>query len=185
MPEIKAVIVMDSDGARIAAKYYSRGTFPDRASESELEKKLFRKARGVGSAAGAAAKVDTEVALVDGCTAVYKWSGGDLLFFVVGGGDENELVLVAVLDALYEALALLLRGTMDKRNVLHNLELLLLAMDETVDGGIILELDPREIDARVMLKGAVPESISSYKELTVGAVVDKLKDRAQKQFQRP
>jgi hypothetical protein len=183
MPEIKAMIVMDGEGARVAAKYYSRGSFPDRASETELEKKLFRKARGAG--AGAAAKTDTEVALVDGCTAVYKWSGGDLLFFVVGGGDENELVLVAVLDALCEALALLLRGGVDKRNVLQNLELLLLAMDETVDGGIILELDPREIDARVMLKGAVPESISSYKELTVGAVVDKLKDRAQKQFARP
>ena len=179
MPEIKAMLVLDGEGARIAAKYYSRATFPDRASEMDLEKKLFRKARG------SAGKADTEVALVDGCTAVYKWAAVDLLLLVVGGGDENELVLVAVLDALHESLGLLLRGTVDKRNVLHNLELLLLAMDETVDGGIILELDAREIDARVMLKGAVPESISSYKELTVGAVVDKLKDRASKQFQRP
>jgi hypothetical protein len=48
MPEIKAMIVMDGEGARVAAKYYSRGSFPDRASETELEKKLFRKARGAG-----------------------------------------------------------------------------------------------------------------------------------------
>lgn len=176
MPEIKSLVVMDGDsGARIAAKFFNRADFPDRTSEVELEKKLFRKARATG------VKVDAEIALVDGYTAVFKQSG-DVIFFVVGGADENELILVAVLDALFDAVASLLRGIVDKRNVLHNLELLLLAMDETVDGGIPLELDPREIDARVMLRGAVPESISSYKEMTVGQVVDKLKDRAQKQF---
>ena len=175
MPEIKALVVLDDEGTRIAARYYARGSFPDRASETEAERRLFRKARG------SSAKTDAEVALIDGMTCVYKWSA-DLCFFVVGGGDENELVLVAVLDAVFDSVSALLRGTMDKRNVLANLELLLLAVDETIDGGIILELDPREIDARVMLKGAVPESISSYRELTVGAVVDKLKDRAQKQF---
>lgn len=175
MPEIKALIVLDGEGTRIAARYFARGSFPDRASEAEAERRIFRKARG------AAAKTDTEVALVDGLTCVYKWST-DVIFIVVGGGDENELILVAVLDALFDAVASLLRGAVDKRAVLGNLELLLLAMDETVDGGIILELDAREVDSRVMLKGAVPESISSYRELTVGAVVDKLKDRAQKSF---
>jgi hypothetical protein len=175
MPEVKALIVLDGEGARIAAKYFNRADFPDKSSQAELEKKLFRKARGAGS------KGDVEVALVEGYTAVFKQCS-DVIFFVVGGGDENELILVAVLEALCNAVTSLLRGAVDKRNILHNLELLLLAMDETVDGGIILELDPHEIDARVMLKGAVPESISSYKEMTVGAVVEKLKDRAGKQF---
>lgn len=175
MPEVKAVLVLDNEGSRIAAKYFNKGDFPDKASQADIEKKLFRKARGAGS------KVDAEVALVDGYTAVFKHSG-DVTFFVLGGGDENELILVSVLEALFDAVASLLRGSVDKRAVLGNLELLLLAIDEAVDGGIILELDPREIDARVMLKGAVPDAISSYKEMTVGAVVDKLKDRASKQF---
>lgn len=175
MPEIKAFIVLDGEGTRIAAKYYSRAYFPDHASETEIEKKLFRKARGVAS------KTDAEIVLIDGFTCVFRWSG-DVIFFVIGGGDENELILVSVVDAIYESLSLLLRGTVDKKNIFQNFELLLLAMDETINGGIILELDPREIDARVMLKGAVPETISSYRELTVGAVVDKLRDRAQKGF---
>jgi hypothetical protein len=89
---------------------------------------------------------------------------------------------VAVLDALYEAVAGLLKGAVEKRSILHHLELLLLALDELVDGGVIFEIDPAAIEARVMLRGAVPESISSYSEMTVGAVIDRAKDRLAKQF---
>jgi hypothetical protein len=38
------------------------------------------------------------------------------------------------------------------------------------------------VEARVMLRGAVPDSISSYKEMTVTAVFDKARDRVAKQF---
>jgi len=175
LPEVKAVVLLDNEGARIAARYFNRADFSDKAAQADLEKKLFKKARAASS------KAETEVVLLDGYTAVIRHVG-DVIFCAVGHGDENELILVSVIEALVDAVSSLLRGAVDKKNVLHNLELLLLAIDETVDGGVIMELDAREIDARVMLKGAVPDSISSYKEMTVGAVVDKLKDRAAKQF---
>ena len=55
-------------------------------------------------------------------------------------------------------------------------------MDELVDGGVLLEMDPSAIVARVMLRGAVPDSISSYREMTMGQVLDKARDRVAKQF---
>lgn len=175
MPEVKAIIILDGEGGRIASKYYIRDEFPDKLSQTEMEKKLAKKARASN------ARIDTEIALVDGYTAAFKL-GVDVSVFVVGGGDENELIMVAVLEAVFEAVALLLRGAFDKKNILANLELVLLAVDECVDGGLILELDPHAIESRVMLKGAVPDSISSYKEMTIGSVVDKLRDRTAKQF---
>lgn len=175
MPEVKAVVLLDSEGARLAAKYYSREEFGDKLVQADLERKLAKKSRSSG------ARLDAEVALVDGYTAAFKL-GTDVTLFVVGSGDENELILVAVLETLYEAVSGLLRGAVDKRSLLGSLELMLLAMDETIDGGIILDLDADAIQARVMLRGAVPDSISSYKEMTIGSVVDKLRDRTAKQF---
>ncbi|CAN0483164.1 unnamed protein product, partial [Discosporangium mesarthrocarpum] len=72
----------------------------------------------------------------------------------VGSADENELILTAVLDALYEALTVLLRGQVDRRTMLENLAQVLLTMDELVDAGRILEIDPSAISNRVMMRGA-------------------------------
>ena len=44
-------------------------------------------------------------------------------FIVAGDSEENELILVAVLDALVDSLSSLLKGMVEKRTVLHQLEL--------------------------------------------------------------
>jgi hypothetical protein len=72
----------------------------------------------------------------------------------VGGLDENEVVLSMVLTAFHEAVALLLRGAVDKKTVLENLDLVLLALDEIVDRGLILETDPSTAAARASMAGA-------------------------------
>lgn len=46
--------------------------------------------------------------MFDGITAVYR-SNVDLLFYVVGSQDENELMLMSVLATFYDAVAILLR----------------------------------------------------------------------------
>jgi hypothetical protein len=45
---------------------------------------------------------------------------------------QNELILVAVLDAIFDTVNSLLRGQADKRTMLENLELVLLTIDEVV-----------------------------------------------------
>lgn len=45
---------------------------------------------------------------------------------------KNELILVGVLDAIFDTVATLLRGQVDKRTMFDNLELVLLTIDEAV-----------------------------------------------------
>jgi len=79
---------------------------------------------------------------------------GDLIFYVTGAVSENELVLCAALQALFESVSLLLRGQLDKKTALENLDLLLLCVDEVVDAGLILETDPQTVASRVAMRGA-------------------------------
>ena len=175
LPEVKAIVILDAEGARVACKYYSRDDFPDKLAQADFERKVFKKTRN------SQARLDPEVAILDGLTVVFK-SGVDVTFAVVGGSDENELILVGLLDALFDTVGNLMKTQPDRRALHNNLELLLLTIDEMVDGGVILEVDPVLVESRVMLRGAVPDSISSYKELTVGAVLDKARDKVAKQF---
>ena len=46
--------------------------------------------------------------MFDEVVVVYKFIG-DLMFFVTGSQDENELILYQVLQGFYEAVSLLLR----------------------------------------------------------------------------
>ena len=65
---------------------------------------------------------------------LYK-SSIDLTFYVVGPEYENELMLQNVLYAFHDAVSLLLRHQVEKRSVLENLDLVVLALDETIDDG--------------------------------------------------
>ena len=140
-----------------------------------FEKKLHAKTRNPGS------RMEAEIVIIDGNTCVYK-GGTDVVFYVVGGGKENELILVAVLDALFDALSLLLRDEMEKRRLLDNLDLLMLGVDELVDGGVILEVDHRAIASRVLMKGS--DSDTPLNELTISQALATAKDQIAKSFQR-
>ena len=49
------------------------------------------------------------------------------------------------------------RGSVDKKTVLENLDLALLAIDEVVDRGLILETDPATVAQRASMAGAEGE----------------------------
>jgi coatomer subunit zeta len=96
---------------------------------------------------------------------------------VVGGADENEILLFNVILALRDSLNILLkyvhcytalsssvgftvarillvaycfsRNSVDKRTVIENYDLVSLAIDEIVDDGIVLETDPVIVATRV------------------------------------
>lgn len=63
----------------------------------------------------------------------------DLTFIIVGPlSSSNELMLHQTLSAFFDAVNLLLRGSVEKRNVLESLDLVLLAADETIDDGWVV-----------------------------------------------
>jgi hypothetical protein len=49
-----------------------------------------------------------EIVMFDDNIAVYKYLG-DLMFYVVGSQDENELILYTALQAFFESISILLR----------------------------------------------------------------------------
>ena len=78
-----------------------------------------------------------DIILYDAHLAVYKHSL-DLIFYLVGGPSENELMLHSALIAFSDAVHMLLRNSVEKRGVLENLDLVLLCLDETIDDGCVL-----------------------------------------------
>ena len=75
-----------------------------------------------------------EIILYEGYLAVYKHSL-DLIFYMICPSTENELMIHSALTGFTDALSLLLRGQVEKRAMLENLDLTLLALDESIDDG--------------------------------------------------
>ncbi|KAJ4958060.1 hypothetical protein NE237_025171 [Protea cynaroides] len=140
-PSVKNILLLDSEGKRVAVKYYS-DDWPTINAKFSFEKSVFTKTQKTN------ARTEAEIAMLDSNIIVYKFIQ-DLHFFVTGGDDENELILVTVLQGFFDAVALLLRSNVDKREALENLDLILLCLDEIVDGGMILETDANVIAGKV------------------------------------
>ncbi|XP_070305701.1 coatomer subunit zeta-2 isoform X9 [Salvelinus sp. IW2-2015] len=92
--------------------------------QKNFEKNVFNKTH----------KADNEIAFVEGMTIVYKCSI-DLFFYVVGSAQENELMLMAVLNCLFESLSQILRKNVERRCLLDNMDGVFLVVDEIIDGG--------------------------------------------------
>ncbi|XP_057797160.1 coatomer subunit zeta-1-like [Salvia miltiorrhiza] len=142
-PTIKNILLLDSEGKRIAVKYYS-DDWPTNAAKLAFEKSVFTKTQKTN------ARTEAEITMLENNIIVYKFVQ-DLHFFVTGGDDENELILATVLQGFFDAITLLLRNNVDQREALENLDMILLCLDGIVDGGIILETDGSIIAGKVAI----------------------------------
>ncbi|XP_075299653.1 coatomer subunit zeta-2 isoform X2 [Opisthocomus hoazin] len=141
---VKALLILDSLGQRLLAKYYD-STFPTAQERAAFERSIFSESQRGGGG----------IASLGGLTIVYS-SSVDLFFYVVGGCQENELMLSAVLACLLDALGHLLRKEVEKRWLLDNMEGTFLVVDEIVDRGVILESDPQQVIRRLSLRAPEP-----------------------------
>ncbi|CAA6662817.1 unnamed protein product [Spirodela intermedia] len=140
-PSIKNILLLDSEGKRVAVKYFS-DDWATLNAKLAFEKSVFTKTQKTN------ARTEAEITMFDNYIIVYKFIH-DLHFFVTGGDEENELILATVLQGFFDSVGLLLRGDVEKRTALENLDLILLCIDEIVDGGIILETDANAIAGKV------------------------------------
>ncbi|XP_050230732.1 coatomer subunit zeta-2-like [Mercurialis annua] len=147
-PTIKNILLLDSEGKRVAVKYYS-DDWTTNNSKLAFEKSLFAKTMKSN------ARTEAEVTMFDNYIIVYKFVQ-DLHFFVTGGDDENELILASVLQGFFDSVSLLLRSTVDKREALENLDLIFLCLDEIVEKGMILETDANLIAGKVAINSMDP-----------------------------
>ncbi|KAF2152711.1 snare-like protein [Myriangium duriaei CBS 260.36] len=151
---VNAVLILSTDdSSRILAKYYSPPHPPSNAhgnnypganpyvavkDQKAFEKGLLEKT----------SKQTSDIILYDNRVVVFKLES-DVMLYVVGGSDENELFLYTVILALRDSLNILLKNSVDKRTIIENYDLVSLAIDEIVDDGIVLETDPVVIASRV------------------------------------
>ncbi|KAK7744780.1 Golgi-to-ER vesicle coat component [Diatrype stigma] len=148
---VNAIIILSvDDGSRIFAKYYdaphhapnasgaSANPYPDVKSQKAFEKGLLEKT----------AKQTGDIILYDNRIVLYKMES-DVMMYVVGGVDENEILLYNVILSLRDSLHLLFKQSVDRRTIIESYDLVSLAIDEIVDDGIILETDPTIIVQRV------------------------------------
>lgn len=122
-----------ADGTRIHAKYYAPEFKSDPSKQLAFEKNLFGKIRGQN------ARSESEIVMLEKTICVYR-QGIDVFFIVVGSASENELVLTTVLEGMYEALNGILRSQLDKATLLNHLDLVLLCVDEVIDGGYVVTI---------------------------------------------
>ncbi|KAI0512096.1 coatomer subunit zeta-2-like isoform X2 [Dendrobium catenatum] len=156
-PSVKNILLLDSEGKRVAVKYYA-DDWPTQAAKLAFEKSVFTKTQKTN------ARTEAEIAMFDGYIVVYKFIQ-DLHFFVTGGDNENELILATVLQGFFDAVGLILRNNVDKRTALENLDLILLCLDEIIDGGIILETEASVIAGKTTSDSL--DGMSSLSEQTI------------------
>ncbi|CAJ0545908.1 Ff.00g093810.m01.CDS01 [Fusarium sp. VM40] len=149
---VQAILILGTeDGSRIFAKYFhsphsapnalasaSANPYSDVKSQKAFEKGLIEKT----------AKQTGDIILYDNRIVLYKMES-DVMMYVVGSVDENEILLYNTILALRDSLHLLFKQSVDKRTIVENYDLVSLAIDEIVDDGIILETDPTIIVQRV------------------------------------
>ena len=74
--------------------------------------------------------------------------------FVIASGSANELVIDTVLRGLESALNTLLKGNIDARGIIDNMDYVLLAIDEVCEDGIIFETSGDDIASRVLMNSS-------------------------------
>lgn len=146
-----AILILSPDAtdARLFAKYYSAphtsntSTEPKQPYINVKEQKAFEK-----GLLEKTVKQSADVILYDNKVVVFKLEG-DIILYVVGSAEENEILLFNVALAIRDSLAILFKNSTDKRTIIENYDLVSLAIDEIVDDGIILETDPVIVSTRV------------------------------------
>lgn len=78
------------------------------------------------------------------------------MFYILSTQDENELIVLSVLTSIEDTLSSLLKGDVNKRSLMENLDLVLLTLDECIDDGIVLAIDSQRIATRVAMRGKTP-----------------------------
>jgi hypothetical protein len=137
---VKGILIMGSDSKRIFGKYYD-DQLQNLKDQKQFEKTLFQKTH----------KANSEIIMLGDVTVVYRICV-DLLFYVIGSIDENEIMLMNLLNCLCDTIKLALRKNVEKKTMCDNLDLIFLIIDEMCDQGIITDVDPNSIAQRVLIK---------------------------------
>eukprot|EP00744_Colponema_vietnamica_P012619 GILI01017708.1.p1 GENE.GILI01017708.1~~GILI01017708.1.p1 ORF type:complete len:198 (-),score=37.02 GILI01017708.1:79-672(-) len=155
--KIQAIVILDSEGNRVFAKYFPVAMDANKRvdtglaagiqwatpeKQKALEASMHAKSRGTADRNNFGPyAADGDVMVIENHAVVFD-AQPELSFFIVGDANENILILSGVLSCLLESLQELLKshGTIERRTLLENYDILVLVVDEMIDDGIIFEI---------------------------------------------
>ena len=139
---IKGIMLLDESGDRIYAKYYTDDFKLDVKKQRHFEEKLHKQTKNMK------AYGEAEVAIIQGIITVFKFDT-EGCFYVICDVFMSAVVLEAVLMCFYTCIDKLFDGKIEKRLLLENFALIILTVDEMLDGGVILDIDPDSVITKV------------------------------------
>ena len=88
---------------------------------------------------------------VDNYVAIFRCYS-DMTIFIIGHSEDNELILGQLLDCLHECFDRIFRKGIERKSLIDNMSGVILVIDELLDAGIIMHLDPSTVLARINTK---------------------------------
>ncbi|KAI4840056.1 coatomer subunit zeta [Plasmodium brasilianum] len=192
--QLEAILILDTDGNRIAVKYYNDkltpkgddklnntgcskeslnypydGTLYNNLKTSE-QQKLFEsditdKAKKLGCNSN-----ETEILVINKYIILYL-SINDVSIYIVGDENDNEIILNEIIQTVEQSLNNITNNQIGKKQLIDKLDSVYLILDEIADSGIIMETNSDVIINRLyMHEGDLQEhtplnqAISSAKE---------------------
>eukprot|EP01056_Protomagalhaensia_sp_Gyna25_P003222 Protomagalhaensia_sp_Gyna_25__3221@NODE_2932_length_813_cov_65_480620_g2448_i0_p1_GENE_NODE_2932_length_813_cov_65_480620_g2448_i0NODE_2932_length_813_cov_65_480620_g2448_i0_p1_ORF_typecomplete_len212_score29_07Clat_adaptor_s/PF01217_20/5_3e24AP5_subunit_s1/PF15001_6/0_071_NODE_2932_length_813_cov_65_480620_g2448_i041637 len=151
LSQILAIVILNDRGQRVIARYspsaLQHAVFATHAAQCQFEEQLLDKTQKQNCRSG-----QVEIVVHKEYLTLYR-NVNDLNFIVVGDPSENEILLLDVINALYNALSQITdRLTYD--SLICTLDMALLVVDEVIEGSLILEVDPALIVSRAKLEDA-------------------------------
>mmetsp|Transcript_22429 Transcript_22429/g.57289 ORF Transcript_22429/g.57289 Transcript_22429/m.57289 type:complete len:197 (-) Transcript_22429:120-710(-) len=153
--QILALLVLDSDGARLAVKYCSyarKELWVGSKAQMAFEKRVISKLPKPSTARTG----EVDVAVIDDYTVLFQ-ACNDVIVCAVAGANENELVVLQLVEGIFASMSSTAQGSsflssgLTKQLVLDSLADVLFILDEVMDDGIIMETDEDKISARIKM----------------------------------
>ena len=137
--DVKGVLILDNEGARVMAKYYnSKGTFFETlSSQKAFERSIFQKSNKVSGSNRSANSFENDIMTVDNYVAIFRMYS-DFSIFIIGHSDDNELILGMVLDCIHECFDRIFRHNIERKSLINNMSGVILVIDELFDQGIVI-----------------------------------------------
>eukprot|EP00747_Dinoflagellata_sp_TGD_P165002 gnl/TRDRNA2_/TRDRNA2_185739_c0_seq1.p2 gnl/TRDRNA2_/TRDRNA2_185739_c0~~gnl/TRDRNA2_/TRDRNA2_185739_c0_seq1.p2 ORF type:complete len:234 (-),score=55.37 gnl/TRDRNA2_/TRDRNA2_185739_c0_seq1:122-721(-) len=156
LSQILAILVLDSDGTRLASKYSSiarKELWQGQQSQLKFEKRVVNKLPK--SVKTASSRTEADVAIIDDYTVLHQ-AVNDVIVCIVAAPSENELVVMQLLEGVFNAIQACAQGNflssgLTKQAVLDNLSDVLFILDEVVDDTVIMETEEDNIVARIKM----------------------------------
>eukprot|EP00930_Biecheleria_cincta_P003920 TRINITY_DN104828_c0_g1_i1.p1 TRINITY_DN104828_c0_g1~~TRINITY_DN104828_c0_g1_i1.p1 ORF type:complete len:195 (-),score=51.10 TRINITY_DN104828_c0_g1_i1:324-908(-) len=151
---ILALLVLDTDGARLAVKYTQlarKEIWPTLNQQTAFEKRVINKLPKPS-----ASRSEVDVAVIDDYTIIFQ-ACNDVVVAAVAGSSENELVAMGLVEGIYNSMSSACVGQsflatgLSKQLVLDGLSDVLFILDEVTDEGVIMETEDEKISARIKM----------------------------------